>query len=90
MVTAIGSYTTYQVAQSHIQNQLVERSKLLASTINHSAMIAQSDADLQHVIQEVLNDNPDIRIIAVMLKNNQKVIASALADRRTFSKTGHE
>ncbi len=90
LVTAIGSYATYQVAQSHIQNQLVERSKLLASAINHSAMIAHSDADLQHVIQEVLNDNPDLRMIAVMLKDGQKVISSASADHRAFSKTEHE
>ena len=85
MVTAIGSYATYQAAQSHIENRLVERSRLLASAINHSAMIAQTDNDLQHVVGEVLNDNYDIRTIAVMLKDSQRVIASASAGQTVFS-----
>ena len=90
LVTAIGSYATYQVAQSHIQNQLAERSKLLASAINHSAMIAKNDADLQHVIEEVLKDNFDIRTIAVMTKDSQKLIASASAGETAFSANGDD
>ena len=90
MVTTIGSYATYQVAGSHIQNRLVERSRLLASAINHSAMIAPTDPDLQHVIGAVLNDNADIRTIAIMLKDGQKVIASATVEHTAFSETEDE
>ena len=90
LVTTIGSYATYQVAGSHIQNRLVERSRLLASAINHSAMIAPTDPDLQHVIEAVLNDNADIRTIAIMLKDGQKVIASATVEHTAFSETEDE
>jgi PAS domain S-box-containing protein len=84
LVATIGSYATYKITLSHIQNQLVERSKLLASALNHSAMIANSNADLQHVVTEVLKDNADIQTIAVMLREDQRIIASQTSAKIKF------
>jgi PAS domain S-box-containing protein len=85
LVTTIGSYATYKITLTHIQNRLVERSNLLASALNHSAMIAQSNADFQHVVSEVLKDNTDIQTIVVMLREDQRIIASQTAAKNKFS-----
>ena len=87
LVTAVGSYATYHIAQSHIQNQLLERGRLLGSAINHAAMISSRRQDLQHVIDEVLNDNSDIRTIAIMLREARELIASASSENIEFSET---
>ena len=85
MVTTIGSYATYKITLTHIQNRLVERSNLLASALNHSAMIAQSNADFQHVVTELLKDNADIQTIVVMLREDQRIIASQTSAKHKFS-----
>lgn len=84
LVACVGSYATYKIAQEHIQNQLVKRSKALANNINHTALLARSGADLQRVVETMLEDNKDIHSIAVILKQDQLIIASATSDGQGF------
>lgn len=84
LVASVGSYATYKIAQDHIHNQLVKRSKALANNINHSALLARSGPELQRVVETVLEDNRDIHSIAVILKKDQRVIASATSNGQGF------
>lgn len=84
LVATVGSYATYKIAQTHIQNQLIQRSNTLANNINHWALVARSDDDLQRVVETVLEDNRDIRSIAVILKKDHRVIATASSDHKGF------
>lgn len=80
----MGSYAIYHVAEGHIQDQLVKRSRSLAHSINHSALIARADADLQHVVERVIEENGDIRSVAVILKEDLQIIASASSGLNGF------
>ena len=50
-------------------------------------MITHSDADLQHMVSEMLNDNADIQTIAIMLREDRRIIAAQTAAKIKFSAT---
>ncbi|MBL4786577.1 MAG: EAL domain-containing protein [Cohaesibacteraceae bacterium] len=85
IVTIAAAWATFNVAESHLQNQLVNRAKLLSSTINHTAMVVRSDSDLQHIITEIRKENPDIGTIAVLEKNSQQLVAISRDSKKAFN-----
>ena len=88
-VAGFEAWGTYSISQEHIEKQLVQRTRLLASAINHSAMIATTDFELQHVAEAILQDNKDIKSIIVMQKSVTGVVTSASASRTKSKRIAH-
>ncbi|MBL4785325.1 MAG: HAMP domain-containing protein [Cohaesibacteraceae bacterium] len=86
IIGVLGIYGTYYVSQQNMQEQVHKRGLSLASSINHAAMIAHSDADLQHVISEISRENPDVKTVAIMLNLDQRVYSAIKSNGDPFTK----
>ena len=78
-VTLAGAWFTYQNTESQLERQLLSRSELLASALNHAAMVATTHFQVQHVVEEVMKDSPEIERIVVFTENDGKVLAASEA-----------
>ena len=71
-----GLWITYTTTVAHFEAQLVERGKLLADTLNHSAMVAGTAMQVQHVVDR-LSLSPHIRSIVVVAGQPPEIMASS-------------
>ena len=71
-----GLWITYTTTVAHFEAQLVERGKLLADTLNHSAMVAGTAMQVQHVVDKV-SLSPHIRSIIVVAGQPPEIMASS-------------
>ena len=63
-MAAVGLWVTYTTTVGHFEVQLVERGELLADSLNHSAMVADTPMQVQHIVDQ-LSLSPHIRSIVV-------------------------
>jgi len=77
-VAAVGSWFTYRTTIAHLEDQLLHRGQLLASALNHSAMVAVGSDRLQHVVQEVTSDEPEVETIIVATLDPPAILATSL------------
>lgn len=78
-LTMLGVLATYHIASDQLHEQLVQRGRLLASAINHSAMIVSNEADLAHVANEVMRDNSEITGLLILAQDGQHTIFQKLS-----------
>lgn len=76
-VAGINSWVVYQTTAAALDQQLAERGKLLASALNHSAMVSKSAVVVQHVVQEVYHDSPELKRIVVATRNPVGIVAAS-------------
>ena len=76
---AIGGWITYQATESQLQQRLLIRVDTLASALNHAAMVTADWSVVQHMIEEVIKDLPDITDIMVVGKVSGKIEAASMA-----------
>jgi len=53
VVASGGLWITYTTTIHHFETQFVQQSILLAETLNHSAMVANAPAQVQHVVDQL-------------------------------------
>lgn len=78
-VSLAGAWFTYQTTESQLERQLRSRSELLASALNHVAMVATTSFQVQHVVEKVMKDSPEIERIVIFAENDGKVLAASEA-----------
>jgi signal transduction histidine kinase len=76
---ALGGWITYQATHSYLQERLLIRVDTLASALNHAAMVTSDWLIVQHMIEEVTRDLPDITDIMVVGKTSGKIEAASMA-----------
>ena len=76
IVASAGLWVTYTTTVGHFEAQLIERGTLLADTLNHSAMVADTSMQVQHVVDE-LSRSPHIRNIIVVAGQPPEIMASS-------------
>ena len=72
-----GLWVTYQATLSQLENQLVQRARLLASSLNHSAMVADDPFQLRHVVEEV-GRSPEVERIVIVETDPPRIIAASV------------
>ena len=75
-VASVGMWITYTITVGQFEAQLVERGKLLADSLNHSAMVADTPMQVQHVVDE-LSLSPDFQNIIIATGEPPEVLASS-------------
>jgi len=75
-VASAGLWITYTTTVGHFEAQLVERGKLLADSLNHSAMVADTPMQIQHVVDK-LSLSPHIQSIVVATGEPPEIMASS-------------
>ena len=76
-VAMAGSWVSYRLTTEQLRDQLMQRGMLLASTINHAAMVAADDRQVQHIVEEVIKDNPEVHEIVVAQRAAQTILAAS-------------
>ncbi len=76
LVASAGLWITYTTTVSLFEAQLVERGRLLADTLNHSAMVADTLMLVQHVVDE-LSLSPHIQSIVVATVEPPEIMVSS-------------
>ena len=76
LVAATGLWITYMTTVSHFESQLIKQSKLLAASLNHSAMVADTSMQVQHVVDE-LSRSPEINYIVVATLEPAEIMVSS-------------
>lgn len=67
---ATAAWFTYRTTVAQLETQLEQRARLFANTVNHAAMVSTTSFAVQHVIEEVIGDEPDfLTVIAAASKN---------------------
>ncbi len=81
IVALLGGWLTYWTTVSQLEERLSDRGRILGSAINHAAMIAKSFDDIQHVIEQVSKDEPEVRAIVVANRRQDTItlIASTIS-----------
>ena len=77
-VGAAASWITYRVTLAQFEEQLAKRGRLLGSAINHVAMIASGFTRVQHVIDKVVRDGPELKSIIVVSRIRPSILASSI------------
>ncbi len=83
-VASVGLWITYTTTVGHFEAQLVERGKLLAESLNHSAMVADTPMQVQHVVDE-FSRSPHFQNIIIATREPLEVLASS---NRAWNGTG--
>ncbi len=78
-MASAGLWITYTTTVGHFEAQLVERGRLLAASLNHSAMIADTPIQVQHVVDQ-LSLSPHIQSIVVATGEPPEIMASSNRD----------
>jgi len=73
----IGLWLTHKAANKELDERLRVRAETLASAINHTAMVRSSWSTIQHVIDEIVREQPDINSIAVVSRQDRNVLVAA-------------
>ena len=89
-ITFLGAFATYRIASQQLEEQLLLRGKLLASAINHSAMIAKNESEFSHVAREVMHDNPEVTGIVILSQNGERTIFEDYLNRLAISREASE
>ena len=76
IVAAIGAWSTQRTVTRQLEAQLLQRAQLLVSALDHTAMSADNLSVLQHVVEEVIADIPEIETIVVATHDPPRVVAS--------------
>jgi signal transduction histidine kinase len=74
---AIGGWITYRATDSQLQQRLLIRVATLASALNHASMVSTDWSVVQHMIEEVVRDHPDILDIMVVGKSSGEILAAS-------------
>ena len=90
VMTFLGALATFHITSQQLQSQLVQRGKLLASAINHSAMIATSEAQFAHVAGEVMRDNPEVTGVVILSQDGKRTIFEKYLDPQSVSRETSE
>jgi len=77
LVASAGLWITYTTTVSHFEAQLIEQGNLLASSLDHSAMVADTTMQVQHVVNE-LSLSPYINNITVVAGDPPEILASSI------------
>ena len=95
IVAALGAWLTQRTVTQQLQAQLLQRAELLVSVLDHTAMSAENLSVLQHVVEELIADIPEIKTIVVVTHDPPRVVASTVKswvgskyrqrNRRTYS-----
>ena len=75
---AIGGWITHQATDAQLQQRLLIRVGTLASALNHAAMVTSDWSVVQHMIKEVIHDEPDIRDIMVADRSSLRIVAASM------------
>ncbi len=76
-VAAAGSWLAYRTTVTQLEDQLVQRARLLASSVNHAAMVAASPADIQHVVERIIRDEAEVEAFVIALRDPKVILAAA-------------
>ncbi|MCZ6860511.1 MAG: PAS domain S-box protein [Alphaproteobacteria bacterium] len=76
LVASAGLWITYTTTVGLFEAQLVERGRLLADTLNHSAMVADTPMQVQHVVDE-LSLSPYINNIMIVTSEPLEIMVSS-------------
>ncbi len=79
----IGTWLSYKAADAEFGERLRIRAETLASAINHVAMSSTEWTPLQHMAEEVMKEQPDIKSIAVVVRSDRRVVVAAGGGWRT-------
>ncbi|MCZ6838971.1 MAG: hypothetical protein O7G13_06825, partial [Alphaproteobacteria bacterium] len=90
VMTFLGAFATYHIASQQLQAQLVQRGRLLASAINHSAMIASNEAEFAHVAGEVMRDNPEVTGVVILSQDGKRTIFEEHSNPQAVSRETSE
>jgi len=90
VMTFLGAFATYHIASQQLQAQLVQRGRLLASAINHSAMIASNEAEFAHVAGEVMRDNPEVTGLVILSQDGKRTIFEEHSNPQAVSRETSE
>ncbi len=75
-VASAGLWITYTTTVGHFEAQLVARGKLLAESLNHSATVADTPMQVQHVVDE-FSLSPHFQNIIIASGEPPEVLASS-------------
>ena len=75
---AIGAWITYRATNAQLQQRVADRISTLAGAINHTAMATPGFSVVQHMIWEIVKDEPDIKNIVIAGKSPLTVLASSI------------
>lgn len=67
---ATAAWFTYRTTVAQLETQLEQRARLFANTVNHAAMVSTTSFAVQHVIEEVIGDEPDFLTVIVAAKRS--------------------
>ena len=70
-----GAWFTYRTIETQIEQQVIDRGKMLASALNQAAMMEISPFQLQHIVEGVIIDTPEVRRI-VIATNEGEILAA--------------
>ncbi|MEH6470081.1 MAG: EAL domain-containing protein [Halopseudomonas sp.] len=76
VVTLLGAAYAYRAAGTDADSLLLQEGNAIASSMNHAAMVAHSNAEMQHVIEEVHKDTPQLMMTLIVEGSPARVIAS--------------
>ena len=68
LVILIGAAYAYHAAGNEAKRLLQQEGRAIAISLNHAAMVARSNIEMQHVIEEVQKETPQL-IMAVIVSN---------------------
>ncbi|MCJ8300130.1 MAG: hypothetical protein MJK13_14510, partial [Pseudomonadales bacterium] len=71
---SIAALDTYRVAANEIKLQMILRANIIASAIHHGAMIATDQAELAHVVDQLLVNNPEINTLILLSMDGSKIL----------------
>lgn len=71
---SIAALDTYRVAANEIKLQMILRANIIASAIHHGAMIATDQAELAHVVDQLLANNPEINTLILLSMDGSKIL----------------
>ncbi len=75
-MASAGLWITYTTTVDLFEAQLVERGRLLAASLNHSAMVAETSIQVQHVVDQ-LSLSPHIESVVVATSEPPEIMASS-------------
>lgn len=73
-----GSAYIYSTTKEQALQQLASQGTGIASALNHAAMVAHSRSEMQHVVEEVIKDNPHIQLALIIGKDPDIILASSV------------
>ncbi|MBL4740464.1 MAG: PAS domain-containing protein [Sneathiella sp.] len=75
-VASIGLWITYTTITNHFEQQLVERGRLLISSLNHTSMVVKENYQIQHIVDE-LTSSPLVNNIMVVNRGSHQLMAAS-------------